>query len=301
MSKIPTANKFIGTINLAGTNLKCAVLDTGIRVVSEGGLLKALGKSSSGKLYRIKKDVTDQMPVYLGGRGFKPFIDNELAALISEPVIYNHGTGGTLAHGIRAEAIPKICDVWLKARDADILTPQQLLIAKNAETLIRALAHIGITALVDEATGYQEVRDRNALQEILDKYLLPYYAKWAKRFPDEFYMELFRLKTWQWKGMKVNRPSVVGNYTNDIVYQRLAPGVLKELQNRNPINETGNRRTKHHQWFTDDIGHPALNRHIWAVLALMKSSANWNQFNRSLARAFPRLGDPIEMDLDEEQ
>jgi len=36
---------------------------------------------------------------------------------------------------------------------------------------MRALAHIGITALVDEATGYQEVRDRLALQKILSNTL----------------------------------------------------------------------------------------------------------------------------------
>ena len=60
--------------------------------------------------------------------------------------------------------------------------------------LMRGLAHIGIIALVDEATGYQEVRDREALQALLDRYLRKELAAWAKKFPDDFYKEIFRLR-----------------------------------------------------------------------------------------------------------
>jgi hypothetical protein len=45
----------------------------------------------------------------------------------------------------------------------------------------------------------------------------------GQEIPNEFYQEMFRLKGWEWKGMSVNRPSVVGKYTNDLVYKRLAP------------------------------------------------------------------------------
>jgi hypothetical protein len=153
---------------------------------------------------------------------------------------------------------------------------------------VRGLAHVGIIALVDEATGYQEVRDKLALQAILDKFLLKELAAWAKRFPDEFYQEMFRLRGWQWRGMKVNRPSVVGHYTNDLVYQRLAPGILDELQLRNPKDEKGNRAAKHHQWLTEDIGHPALSQHLYATIGFMRASSTWDQFYRMMQRAFPK-------------
>jgi hypothetical protein len=41
----------------------------------------------------------------------------------------------------------------------------------HKELVHRGLARVGIVALVDEATGYQEIRDRLALQAILDKYV----------------------------------------------------------------------------------------------------------------------------------
>jgi hypothetical protein len=87
-------------------------------------------------------------------------------------------------------------------------------------------------------------------------------AAWAKRFPDEFYRQIFRLRGWQWRGMKINRPSVVGRYTVDLVYDRLAPDIYKNLVARMPLTESGNRKGNLQQLFTEDVGHPALQAHL---------------------------------------
>jgi hypothetical protein len=190
-----------------------------------------------------------------------------------------------------------VCDVWLKAREKNALTKIQKPVADRAEILMRGLAHVGIIALIDEVTGYEEIRDELALQAILDAYLRKELAAWAKRFPNEFYQQMFRLKGWQWKGMSVNRPSIVGKFTNDLVYERLAPGVLKELQTRNPKDEKGRRPVKHHQWLTEDVGHPALAQHLHAVIGFMRASSQWEQFYRLMQRAFPKKGNTIELAL----
>ncbi|MFL6833780.1 MAG: P63C domain-containing protein [Xanthobacteraceae bacterium] len=65
---------------------------------------------------------------------------------------------------------------------------------------------------------------------------------------------------------KFNRPQVVAKYTDDLVYARLAPGILDELRKKNPKNEKGYRKARHHQWLTESIGHPALAQHIFAVI-----------------------------------
>lgn len=83
--------------------------------------------------------------------------------------------------------------------------------------------------------------------------------------------------------MKVNRPNVVGTYTKDVVYKRLVPGLLAELERRNPRTVKGHRAHKHHQWLTEEIGHPKLRDHLIGVVALMKAAPNWNNFQRSLA------------------
>lgn len=153
-------------------------------------------------------------------------------------------------------------------------------------------------ALIDEATGFQEVRSRDALEQILAKYLSDHKLKWAKTFPDDFYKEIYRLRNWASSDVQ-KRPSVVGRYTNDIVYDRLAPGVLQKLQELNPPNSNGNRNHRHHQWLTEDHGVPELKSHLSGVIALMKASTNWNSFKSLLNRAYPSANTQFELELDD--
>lgn len=106
---------------------------------------------------------------------------------------------------------------------------------------MRAFAKVGIIALVDEATGYQDKRAQNALAKILEKFIAEEMQPHTKTFPEEFYRQIFRLRGWEWKPWTVKKPGVIGHYTNDIVYERLAPDVLDELKRPNPTNEAGNR------------------------------------------------------------
>ena len=210
---------------------------------------------------------------------------------------------GNLANGYPATLLADLCDVVIEARNAGALQKQQAHIADRCEVLMRGFARIGVIGLVDEITGYQEIRDRDALHKILDAYLLAEHAKWAKRFPDEFYKEIFRLRGWVWHGMKVNRPQVVGHYTNDIVWDRLAPGVREELERLNPKTYAGRRRSKHQQYLTDDIGHPALQKHLNGVIVLMKSVVRrngWDEFKRRLQRVFPKINTNLELPYDDE-
>jgi hypothetical protein len=89
------------------------------------------------------------------------------------------------------------------------------------------------------------------------------------------------------EGAVINPPQCVGNFTNLIVYTRLAPGILEELESRNPMLENGERLVKHHQWLSNDVGQPALSHHILAVITLMKISETWSAFIAKLVKAFP--------------
>jgi len=282
-----------GVLSLGKIELECHVLEGGRRIFSSRGLLSA---------FNLKTDQKDQPRVLRGFLEKIRFISlphKELSNPLTSPIKFKRiGKGGLLANGYSAELLPEICNAVLSLQNNYLLPVEYRPAAVQGRIILNALAKVGIIALVDEATGYQEIRDRNALQAILDKYLRKEYAAWAKRFPDEFYMEMFRLKGWEWKGMKVNRPSVVGTYTYDIVYNRLAPGVLKELQSKNPPVGNGKRVVRHHQWLTDDIGHPALSYHLFALVALMKTSTDWKQFHRNLKRAFPVLGDQLEFNIE---
>lgn len=291
-----------GILPIADAVISCAVLEDGTRVLSERGVTKALGGKRGGAHWRRKKaDPTGaNLPVFASANNIKSFIDKDLETALSSPLIYRSARGA-IANGLRAELLPRVCETWLKARDANQLLPSQEHIAAAADMLMRALAKVGIIALVDEATGYQEVRDRLALQKILEKYIRDEYAKWTKRFPDEFYKQLFRLRNIPYPPTVMKRPAYVGHWTNDIVYSRLAPGVLAKLREKNPVQaETGYRRWKHHQYLTEDIGIPELQRHLENVIFLMRSCTDWDDFKRRLDIAAPTYGKTIPLEFHRE-
>lgn len=74
-------------------------------------------------------------------------------------------------------------------------------------------------------------------------------------------------------GMTRNRYGVVAHYTNDLIYERLAPGLLEELERRNPLIGPGYRKTKHHQWFDDD-GEKLFSRQMLTIIALQRACLN---------------------------
>jgi len=295
-----------GILKLGEAKLPCAVLEDGTRVLSESGIALALG-SRSGGTKKAKKEIIARggapLPIFISPKGLKPFINNELNDGLKHPMLYTQGNSEFV--GFNATCLPEICDVWLKARDAGALQPQQQGRAQKADILMRGLAHIGIIALIDEVTGYQELRSKKALAEILEKFIDKELQSWTKTFPESFYKEIFRLREWSYtalaEGQSPKRPSVIGKYTNDLVYQRLAPGIYEELQKNNPKLSSGGRKVHHHRWFTPEYGHPKLSAHIEAITALAKASTTWDQFKRMVARAYPKRDTTIPFDFDGEE
>jgi hypothetical protein len=257
--------------------------------------MKALGRARQAK-GRDYYDANVNMPAFLTAKNLKPFISKDLEVTSSQ--IEFRTVRGIKAYGYPAESLPKVCEVFLKARDAGQLAHNQQHIAVMAEALIRGLANTGIVALVDEATGYQTVRPRDALQTYLDMILRHELAAWSKKFPDEFYENIYKLKGWTWPGMGKNRFSVVASYTMNLVYDRLAPGVRDELLARSP-QDKGRRRNKLHQWLSDDYGHPMLAQHLHALLMFQRlaigNGQTWGQFLRMVDQVMPKKGDTLEL------
>jgi hypothetical protein len=282
-----------GVIRIGNIEIACAVLNTGQRVITQSGFMRALGRArqAKGRQY-YRGDVN--LPAFLTAQNLKPFISDNLEVTSSQ-IEFRPKTGAR-AFGYADELLPEVCDVFVKADRAGKLTKGQQHIADQAHIILKGLARTGIAGLIDEATGYQEVREKHALQALLDAFLRKELAAWAKRFPDEFYEHIFRLRAWPWRGRSKNPPQVVASYTKDIVYARLAPQILEELERKNPV-EGGRRKSKHHQWLTEDVGHPALAQHLHAVITLMRVSRTWNQFKTMLDIAHPKRGDTLLLPL----
>ena len=278
-------------LRIGDLEIPCYVLEGDRRVLAQMGMLNALDMS----LGSAGRGAGSRLAKFVSSKSLVPYVSEELSKVVVEPIRFRTPQGGTVAYGYEATVLVDICEAVLGAREKGKLHRQQEHIAKQCEILVRGFARVGIIALVDEATGFQNVRARRALNKILDKWVADELAKWAKRFPDEFYQEMARLRGLHYLEFINKRPAYVGRLTNDIVYERLAPGVLDELKRKTPKDDRGRRRYKYHQWLTEDIGHPRLREHLWAVIGLMRASSNWRGFYSLLNRAFPKPTDPLQL------
>lgn len=281
--KLPKATHG-GNLNIKGFNIECYNLDTGERVLSRIGFLKALGRTGKAKGGR-KYDEEFQTPVFLTASNIKPLLNEELIEN-SKPIIFNDLKGNQII-GYKAALLPQVANVFSKAYLRNNLKSSQIHIGEQSEILVDALLNTSIIALVDEATGYQYEREKDELQKILAAYISKELLPWQKRFPDEFYKEIFRLNGWDFTVKGINqRPGVIGKWTNSLIYRQLPKGVLAELRNKTPKNETGKLTKKLHQSLTSDIGHPHLEKQLTSVVTLMNISKDWKEFMKYFNKKF---------------
>lgn len=285
-----------GLIKIGDTEIQCFVLDDGRRVISGRGMTAAIGMKGRGQGFaRIE-----------GLKAVKISQNDNLSLAIHEPIRFLGGSPkvGQPSDGFEATVLQDLCEALLEARDARALTTEhELRYAQFADMLIRAFARVGIVALVDEATGFQSERPKDALQRYLEMLVRKDLAVWAKKFPDEFYENIYKLRGWIWPGMKVNRFSAVAGYTKDLVYERMAPGLLKELESKSPLDDKGNRASKLHQWLSEDAGDPMLANQLQSILTLQRLAlANgwgWQKFMSTVDQIMPKKGQNLSLPLPE--
>jgi P63C domain-containing protein len=296
-----------GELKLGDITIPCAVLEGGMRVITERGLGEAFGRQRGGKDWRDRDNLEQggQLPYFLISKRLKSFIDNDLSLVGYKRIPFrslkpgNSGKGG-VSYGTDATLVPNICRVWVNARNAGILRSSQFPIADKAARMLAGLEHVGIVALVDEATGFQETRSRDELQKILAAYVSPVLLPWTERFPIEFFKEMFRVYGWPWPCQDEEYrgpqgPRYAGKLIRKIIFENLPPGVLDELERRNPANENWQRKNRMAQLLTSDIGHPHVEKLIAVNTMLFRVSDDKEQFWRNYTRAFPKAGDQMEL------
>lgn len=278
--------EFEGDLTIGDIKLASAVLEDGRRVLPSGAILSALGRPWKGTYKRTER------PNFIEANNLVPYIPNELYDVL-EPIEFLNSRGQKVL-GYRAELLPLVCETYLKAREEGGLNARQKDVAQKAELLARGLSKIGIIALVDEATGYQQVRARDELQKILAAYVSPELMPYTSRFPQNFYAELHRVNGWKYAPGSNKRNHFIGRLTNELIYKQLPNGVLEELRAKNPVlPSTGRRKTQHYKFLTEDVGDPHLKNQIISVTTLLSVSDTWEEFVRLFSKKFKPKADDL--------
>lgn len=282
-----------GYLEIGDTSLPCAVLnDThNTRVLTQEGFLLSIGRA--GKAKGGEGSTVDGLPPFLRAKNLIPFIDSALIRS-TEPIIYETITGQR-AFGYRATLLPSVCWVYQDAMLSGKILPAQEHIAKACTKLLRGLTDKAINDMVDEATGFRNLQRRKVLEEVLREYVAPEALPWALTFNDELYMNIFRLNGWEFTEASIKkRPGVVGKWTNDFC-ERMAPGVLAEIQRTVPRDDKGRPKVRYHQMLTEQVGHPKLREFLEGINALMRISGDWNTFQDHLSRAYPHYDETLQL------
>lgn len=243
-------------LKIGDSEIQCYVLSDGTRVISQRGLFSGLGMTSA---------ASARLTNFIGGTDIKPFINNDIMLALENPIKFKNPVGGGVVFGYPALILADICDGILAARKAGSLHKQREHIAEQAEILVRGFARVGIVALIDEVTGYQRDRKRDALAAILEKYIAKEMRPWLKTFQLDFFEELCRVWGYAMPEKPGAYPPVFAHVIRNIVYDRLAPGVRAQLQ-----DVKKKKGGKMHQWLTGNAGYNDLTRHLGELTMLLR-------------------------------
>lgn len=267
---------------LGDVEIPCYVLEDGTRVFSGRGIQRAIGSTATSGAWLTK---------FVNDSPITEYLKTGVLEQMNNPIKFQRNAAGgsqSSTYGYEVTILIDICDSILEAKKTGKNIDKNLV--KNAELIIRSVAKVGIIALVDEVTGYNKDKNRakDELQKFLKQFMRDDAAKWVKRFEDSFFEMIYKMRGWTWNYAH-RHPGIVGVWINDIVYERVAPLVLAELKKKNPKNESGVRKNKHHVFLTDEVGVPKLLNHLAAIEALGRASNyNWNVFMNMVDTAFPK-------------
>lgn len=260
-----------GTLAHISINADCYVLSNGVRVLSQRGIMRALAPQS-------------------GAPGTKDFgrslerIPNKPAELSSPPIEFELPQGGTCALGRPAEWFVLLLKAYKSAWRSGMLKHSQVRVAELADSLLDALAGVGISALIDEATGYEHVRATGDLARLFDRLLLSQSARWSKMWPEPVVESLCRTYRIRKNGPGVPAPllGVIG-----VIYRVvLGADVHDEVKRRNP---RGNEREMHHQFFQKDLRR-LVSDDLNVIKVLSDQSRDKNEFKARLLAHYRGAG-----------
>jgi hypothetical protein len=281
-----------GELPIGGIILDCFILNDDeknpSRILSAKAVFNAFDRPRRGR--RDKDPIYEgkQLPSFVGGKNLIPYINKDVMRWI-QPIDFIDEKGQK-RQGYRAEILPEICSLYLKARRDKKLYSGQKELAEKAEVLQDGFARVGIIALVDEATGFQFNRKYDALRILLETYLNDTIKSWTKKFPDAFFSQLDRIYGNE-KMIMTQRPKHYGKFINTYIYDPIEKGkVNNELDKRYKADE---KKHKKHQWLTD-FGDDQLRLQIGRILGLLEIAPNLRWFKEKQSRQlqlvlFPEL------------
>nr|WP_286674417.1 P63C domain-containing protein [Clostridium sp. VAP52] len=261
-------------------DLPCYVLDDGQRVFRLSNLTKSLRDKEHGKFgnYLASSNIIKYLPERL-----RPLTDENHDRTPQGVIEFEFNE--KIEKGYNSEDFMDVCSAFVTANlNNEKLSEAQQEIVKNANKFVLSTAKIGIVALIDEATGYQNVRHSKELQLKMKYFLVEddNAREWEKIFPDDLWFEFGRLTNW--KGSLKKRPKYWGKLVKELIYNLLDKDIAEYLYKNKPPRYNGH--IKYHQWLNEGYGTKELTQHIWQIIGMAKTCENMKELKQLTSQKF---------------
>lgn len=276
-----------GPLKIMDIELDCYILEDGTPVLNKGKMMKAIGRQWKGSSRTNR-------PNFIGAKNLQAFIKPDLEEALIGIDFYD---GSRLISGYHSDTLALVCNVYLEAREAGVLTTSQQPIAQMCEILIRSFAKVGIRALIYEQLGFEKFKHPEAFRMLIDSYLSDEIRKWSKEFPDELFIQMDRIYGNE-KTTSRNRPLYYAKFIRKYIYGPIEKGiVLKKLDEKTPKDKKGRKKVRLFQSASEEVGLPAIRSQIWQTVAVLKTSSSKRRFESNFARL---MGQSYQSDLFED-
>lgn len=283
--KLPRAVVKEKPLVLGDTIIQCCVLNDGTRVIKDKDLFNAIDRTRKGET-RI-----EGFDAIIGAKNLaQAYTDlyGEDKSPINRMEVAEYR--GTIGLWYDANALPIVCDLYLEVENNNTITSGQKHVLEKCKILLRSLAKVGIIALIDEATNYQDMRGKDELQLLLSKFITEELQNYSNEFPAEYFEQLFRIYGLPYDPTTNKRPRFFAKFNLKYVYEMLAPNAVEELNKLNPpiYNTNTNRSDRKHRMFrnlTED-GIKELREHLKQLIIVMKFSKDKKDFDDKFNIAF---------------
>jgi hypothetical protein len=257
---------FCGPLTIGGVGLEGHVLSDRRRVLGQEGVAEAFtGGAVPSDLARVLRKLPD----------------HERRPADIPTVLFRPTRGSGTERGYEAATLVALANLFLSARAAGPMKKQPARAAAVSESIVRAAATVGITGLIDEATGYAKVRAKQSAQWGVQASIAEDIGAWASRFPKDFWVELARLDgvaTWEQPPLRWARYVVL------FVYDAIDPDVGREL--RRSSDDPGFRPTVH-QWL-EDVGRQRIDSRMGSVVSAMRACPDMDAFGAAFAKVLQK-------------
>lgn len=116
--------KYEGVLDIGNAQLDVAVLENGQRVIKQTAVFKALDRPARGNSRVIG------IPTFMDAKNLQQYVNEEVKDVIRKVDYLD--IKGTHQQGFNCLILPTVCDIYLKAREDNILLPTQIETAKKA-------------------------------------------------------------------------------------------------------------------------------------------------------------------------